>query len=87
MTTPCRNRSAGTPENVGWRRSIGTKDARKLGEAMRGIGHKAAGMRQDNADSEIPVHYTVQDELDGRSGGIKWVVDERTGDASHRRQW
>jgi hypothetical protein len=44
-------------------------------------------MREDDAGSRIPVHDAVQDELDGCSGGIKWVVDERTGDAGRRREW
>ena len=74
-----------TRENVDWLRGLGPEDARKLGEAMRRIRHEAARMREDDVDARIPVHDTVQHELDGRSGGIEWVVDERAGDASRRR--
>src|SRR4051812_45009394 len=67
---------------------LGPEDARELGEAMRGIRQEAAGMREDDAGSWIPVHDAVQHELDGRSSGVERVVDERTCDATRsRKRW
>src|SRR5258708_26157057 len=76
-----------TRQNVGRPRSIGPENMRELGEAMRGIRQEAARMREDDPGSRIPVHDAVQDELDGRSGGIEWIVDERAGDASCWWEW
>ena len=52
---------------------------REFGEAIRGITHEAAGMRQDDVGSRVSVHDAVQHELNGGSGGVERIIDERTG--------
>src|SRR5438132_14067425 len=86
MTAPCRSRTAGGGQNVGRLRGSAPEDARELGEAMRGVRQEAAGMREDDAGSGIPVHDAVQHELDSGSSGVERVVDERAWDAGRRRK-
>jgi len=54
-----------TRQNVDQLRGVGPEDTPELGEAIRGIRHEAASMREEDAGSCISVNDAVQHELDG----------------------
>jgi len=54
MTAPCRNRSAGTRQNVVRFRGIGPEHVREFGKTMRSVWHEAASVSEDDMGSRIP---------------------------------